>query len=545
MLYRFIVAQSDMALSNGTRFSTDYPDVCSTPNSTVWWRTSELPGQERNFTVSLYETSYDRSRVVSAAAHLMYSVRNFEVKRDYGIASYYAFDDDGLFVGILGCRSYRHPVMAQWKSSEANGAGNIRPDLCPFGRYGFDPRCRDWYDSGKRKAYDTKIPFYVTAPYFFATDVGYVAQSAVAFLVDKSNGYFVGESLFDFEIGRILDAFTPVNTPLQEGGFPLLVTPTVDNFGGDVVIGPGFDGSNSSAKPVASIVVPTDIACAEAGDSDCETRKQEFSKIAASMKACETGTQSFVRRSASGREERYYISYAPVKTVFMDPVNSADFASGALRTDSCVYSLALVEKEDGIKRPFSDVEEDLEEQTRVAIGILAGMIFFALAFAIIVSYYVARSITEPMRYLLDVIRSVENMGGVDHELPDVERSRGSKEIANVSTTMETLFEVVRFANVAFYAGELEVAFRVLRDSLRIFRGMDNKKAISVASNNLGNILLVMFLDMKNQNVDSKYCLTRQEIIAHGLAYFHEAITLGEAAYEAFYEKEGTPFDCFV
>mgnify|MGYP005850444761 CR=1 FL=1 len=44
-------------------------------------------------------------------------------------------------------------------------------------------------------------------------------------------------------------------------------------------------------------------------------------------------------------------------------------------------------------------------------------------------------------------------------------NRGSTEILNVSNTMESLYEVVRFANAAFDAGELEVAYRVLKDSL--------------------------------------------------------------------------------
>lgn len=79
---------------------------------------------------------------------------------------------------------------------------------------------------------------------------------------------------------------------------------------------------------------------------------------------------------------------------------------------------------------------------------------------------------------------------------------------------------------------------MLKDSLRIFRRMDNKKAISVASNNLGNVLMVMYLDMKHDGVASKYGLTRGDVIAQGTGYFHEAIKLGEAAYDVFYEAEG-------
>jgi hypothetical protein len=73
--------------------------------------------------------------------------------------------------------------------------------------------------------------------------------------------------------------------------------------------------------------------------------------------------------------------------------------------------------------------------------------------------------------------------------------------------------------------------------------MHNTKAIGVACNNLGNILLVMYLDMKHENVDVKFGMTRKEIIQQGTAYFHEAIKLGEAAYDQFYEHEGWTPNC--
>ena len=68
--------------------------------------------------------------------------------------------------------------------------------------------------------------------------------------------------------------------------------------------------------------------------------------------------------------------------------------------------------------------------------------------------------------------------------------------------------------------------------------MRNDKAVSVTCNNLGNIVLVMFLDMKYKEGDSKFGLTRKEIIDLGTAFYHEAIKMGEAAYDEFHEKEG-------
>ena len=170
------------------------------------------------------------------------AVHHYPQRTEHGLFAFLAFHDDGLFMGTRGCQNYWHANLAGFKSTEGNGAAKVNPDLCPLGSYGFDPRCRDWYDSAKRKAHDKGIPLYVTAPYRFAIASTF-AQSAVSALIDPTTGAYVGAGLYDFVIGPILDALSPEITPLQNGGFPLLITPGVDNFGGDVVIGPGWNES--------------------------------------------------------------------------------------------------------------------------------------------------------------------------------------------------------------------------------------------------------------------------------------------------------------
>ena len=537
----YAVVMSDSAHANGTRWGSAFPSERASPETTQWWRNAELPGRTNTSTFShvRYSTSFDRARVITATSPVLAALDRYTLRTDHGIAQYFAFHDDGMFVGGESCTSYRHPSYVAFRSTEDNGAAEISPELCPLGSYGYDPRCRDWYDSGKRAGYDNGIPLHVTAPYVFSD--GVVALSASSHLVDPRNGHYVGQALYDFSVDVIVKALDFNNTPTKGGGFPLLITTSVDNFGGDCVIGPGHT-ANDPARPIIESVMPADIYCAEAGDENCLGRKAEFEEIIASMKACATGTASFTRLTKSGDVELLYISYAPVTTRFLTPADSSDFARGAELWESCVYSFALVETATGLQEPFSDVEEELHDQIRIAIGCLSGVIFLAVVLALVVSRRVARSITEPIGYLLEVIRSVQRKG-VDQELPRLDMKRGSKEILNVSHTMETLYEVVRFANVAFYAGELEVAYRVLRDSLRVFRGMDNKKAISVACNNLGNILLVMYLDMKHDEVHVKFGLTRKELITLGTAFYHEAIKLGEAAYDAFYNTEGWTPNC--
>jgi hypothetical protein len=104
--------------------------------------------------------------------------------------------------------------------------------------------------------------------------------------------------------------------------------------------------------------------------------------------------------------------------------------------------------------------------------------------------------------------------------------------------MAMLYKVVRSANTAFYAGELEVAYFVLVDALRLFRRLDNKKAIGVASNNLGNTMLAICRQMDAKELDCVSGITKGQIVAKGVAYFHEAIELGEKAYDEFYNAQG-------
>ena len=112
-----------------------------------------------------------------------------------------------------------------------------------------------------------------------------------------------------------------------------------------------------------------------------------------------------------------------------------------------------------------------------------------------------------------------------------------------SKTLEALFRIIRSANAAFFNGELDFAYRVLNDALRLFRRLGNKKAIGIASNNMGNILLAIYRDMNAAKLDKLYGLSREDIVAQGIAHFHNAIQLGEKAYDEFYELQGWSPSC--
>ena len=111
-----------------------------------------------------------------------------------------------------------------------------------------------------------------------------------------------------------------------------------------------------------------------------------------------------------------------------------------------------------------------------------------------------------------------------------------REVDSVYKTTEMLYKVVRFANLAFFSGDLEVAYNVLRDALPLFTRLDNSKAVAVASNNLGNTMLTIYRTMEaNGGSDEVMCgMNRKVVVQKGTAFFAQSIRLGEVAYDKFY-----------
>ena len=124
----------------------------------------------------------------------------------------------------------------------------------------------------------------------------------------------------------------------------------------------------------------------------------------------------------------------------------------------------------------------------------------------------------------------------DDAISNLSDCKGScREVDSVYKTTEMLYKVVRFANVAFFSGDLEVAYNVLRDALRLFTRLDNSKAVAVASNNLGNTMLTIYRTMEANGGSDEMCgLTRKIVVQKGTAFFAQSIRFGEVAYDKFY-----------
>jgi hypothetical protein len=163
----FVVQKLDADPGTGDRYACpSFPEFSNTPATTSWWTNiSEFPGSEKGPEgVSGYKTLFDRAGVSSACSVFNFPVYNYatSLKREkHFLGGWIAFEDDGLMAGWDGC-GYIHVTLSGFQSSFENGATLIDPDLCPDGKFGYDPRCRGWYATGRDKYFNSSTPLHVT-----------------------------------------------------------------------------------------------------------------------------------------------------------------------------------------------------------------------------------------------------------------------------------------------------------------------------------------------------------------------------------------------
>ena len=244
---------------------------------------------------------------------------------------------------------------------------------------------------------------HVTAPYKFAGDGPNVvyAQTSTISIVDPVTEEHVGQTLLDF-IAQPIYRTLEENTYLGYDGFPILIAVS-DGNNPETVIGPGVsEGQDSSF--ISEGVLPYDAKCVD--NNACAERIGVFDAIVDSMKKGDSNETSFTRRTNDGEVETLHVAYSPVYVTSVRPVNSSDYSRGVNRQRILVYSLALVETEEGILMPFQQIRDTTKKQTNVAIGVLTIVIFAATLTIIYISHRLATSFTEPMIYLLDLIRYI-------------------------------------------------------------------------------------------------------------------------------------------
>jgi hypothetical protein len=220
---RWYEGSSSDADEFGDRFSTSFPSIDYSPDTTNWWNhTTLLPGSDKGASAGGHRTTYDRVRVVSALSVADFPIYNFYPGKGAAkvLGTFIGFEADGMLTGYAGCENQAKNAFFQ--SDSSNGAYIVNATLCPKGRFGYDSRCRDWYRGGLEEVGHVHF----TAPYAFAaSDV--VAMSAAQSLIDPETGHHTAMTLMDFFPSAFIDAVHANNTSIGLGGsgFPVVITP--------------------------------------------------------------------------------------------------------------------------------------------------------------------------------------------------------------------------------------------------------------------------------------------------------------------------------
>lgn len=218
--------------------------------------------------------------------------------------------------------------------------------------------------------------------------------------MDPMTGDHVGQALLDFLPTTMIQSLRN-ETPLSTGGFPILIT-TEGAYDADTIIGPNYELSDPPT-PIKAKVLPFDINCAK---EECISNLVAFNDFVLGMKGGTIGSETTTRTTEDGDLERLFMAYAPVTVRSYRPIDSTDFSRGLATAEYLIYSLALVETKSGLLMTFDPIEKETQKQVKWATGFLSALLVVATLLVVYVSLRVTQSISEPMIYLLDMIRSI-------------------------------------------------------------------------------------------------------------------------------------------
>ena len=255
-------------------------------------------------------------------------------------------------------------MASTFQSSDATA--EINSDLCPLGKFGFDPRCRDWYATG-HKLYDKfQRPLFITAPYVTASLN--VASSATSPIANPSTGEYVGQMLYDFVPSSTHSMFNKLEEPIA-----FLVSPDDGGTGYDTVIGPGgLDSWEPSS--ILDLLFKLDHV-------DSVYRKTFETDILERMKRGAHGFESFDRTTSEGTLETLKLAFQPVKTRVMLPIDPSDFTRGVNRSQVLLYSLGIAYRVEDISEPWRAIEASVRgDLKRLKTIYLCSIVFLSLLF---------------------------------------------------------------------------------------------------------------------------------------------------------------------
>jgi hypothetical protein len=375
----FLVQAHDADPSTGMRKAAlSFPEVDFSAESTLWFDDlSVVPGASKGANASGLETTYDRVRVSSAVAVVEFPLYNYatslgQPKIDLG--TFLSFEADGMMTGFAGC-GFEQAFMAHFRSNTENRAASIAPELCPLGKFGYDPRCRPWYADARRNFFGSGDSALITAPYRFANDLD-VALTAASPLVNLATGLFLGVVSLDFYPTGVRQALQSLEVPIS-----FIITPEYDAFGGNTVVG-------LNKTEIWSSTTISDLLFAH--DATGSPNRDAFEKgILPQIQNGYSRVTRVRRTNQSGDEEIFILSIEPVHQRVIQAVDPSNFTRGVSASEVLVYSIGIAKLEGEMREPFEmiedDVTSDLETLARVYIVLVVIASAFFMIFACLVS----------------------------------------------------------------------------------------------------------------------------------------------------------------
>jgi HAMP domain-containing protein len=352
---RFFVCQAqdyDKVTGNRDDASSFGPGVQDSPNTTLWWDdVDKVPGAEKGRSASGFETTYDRIRVSSAISVVEIPIYNYVTRSNYSkyaLSTYIAFQADGMVTGYHGC-DHKQAFVSTFESNESNRAFKIAPKLCPKGKFGFDPRCREWYSTGHSLYNKSGQPVFITAPYLLATPTtqkNQFAATATSPIVNPATGLYVGQTLLDFCPGSLRQLFESLSESIA-----FLITPDDDEFGGDTVIGPG-DFDRWESVPIGDRLFKFERP-ASVNQAAFETGPLKR------LKNGESGIVKFARTTEDGSMELLRLAFEPVSVTVLLALDPSDLSRGVNATSVLVYSVGVAYREDEIQQPWKKTKDNI------------------------------------------------------------------------------------------------------------------------------------------------------------------------------------------
>ncbi|CAB9519606.1 expressed unknown protein [Seminavis robusta] len=507
----------------GTRVASSFPMVDTSAANTSWWDDlAQLPGAHKGSKSSGYETTYDRVRGLSALSIMIFPMYNAKTSLKYSgehylFGAFLGFEADGMFAGWDGCK-HSSPYYPQFQSTEANQAFRLNASLCPESSWGYDARCRGWYVTGKELAQAENVTsLYIAPPYDFAgVPVEQKASSVTQAIVDPRSGEHIGQSLVDFLHFEVLNFLAQH----EEDSFHFVITPTEDAFGSDTVFAHGLGSLNARAT-IGDMVLPYDDVNS--------TNRMRFDEIVDDMKQDNSCFQNFTRTTIEtaedgtvvAGEEMIWLAYNPVHVRALDAVQCDDYGRGLHVSQSMVYGIGLGRTKESLERPFIAFKEDAHEPLTRNVCVYLAMTILISLLATSVACRISVAVSRPIVNLLSVVRQI-NAGKIDEDIAPL--FGGSREVNQVYTSFAKLYKIVRVSNGAFFSKNLHWACHFVRDALKLFTKIDDRKAIAIASGNLGSTLLAINCSRPREGRCS--CLVVDSVCCVKEAFLHFERSVG-------------------